>query len=1138
MFSLKYKILFVAVIFAFASQAQIYLAKNFQNDPNLPEWAKLMYDDHSDPYEVKAAYENYYTSHPFEKTVHTQYYKRWASSIESSLHSNNIGQIQSEDRGGQLWTYCGPEVHFSADGALEPISEHSNIYSHDRSAVDNNVLYAGSESGGLYKSTDGGDHWNYVTKGIVLSSVSAVRCHPTDVNTVLFSGANEIYKSTDGGSTWIVAGQPSFVSQNVSAWEIAFHPTQPNVVFAATNVGLFKSTDTGDTWTEILPNECMTVQFKPNDPSVVYTVHFEPSIGIAKFYKSEDTGVTFTMYDNGWFSELPGFESVELLGGHMAVTEADPNRIYVALAGYGTYDTNVELNGWIGLYVSYDGGLTWVNNHSVIGTPYNINTHPNLMNFNADDGTYTQIHYNTTLVASQLDADKVLIGGLNLWKSEDAGTTFSGVAGYIGGLPYFHVDQQELRIYKTSPTTETIWSSNDGGINVSTDFMQSFASKCYGLEAVNLWGYDQGWNEDIRVGGRYHNGNMGYHEAYGEGNFFSLGGGEAATGYVNYSDENRTYFSDIGGKVLPEDIAGTPTNFSVGLSPNESYWFNESSRMLFDNQYFNVAWLGNANQLYKSQNGGQTWNLAYTFGTDANAKLVWIEQSYANPNVMFVQQRVSGVMKLWRTTDAGATWALVNQPLNKNNMLFTLGNAENEFWIVYPNATNTQKVYYTTDGGANYNNWSSASVIGSTEIWSAAAQLGTNGGIYIALLHGRVLYRNASMNQWVEYSVGLPAGTEPLRLVPFYRDGKIRLACWNLGVWEAPFYEASSLLVDFAARYGTFTCPGEQIHFVDHSVASSNATYSWSFPGATPSTSIEQNPTVVYNSEGVYDVTLTITDGSSVQSKTKSAYIASATATSNCINEGFESGNIPTEWIFGHSTGGGDAWTISNACTSVEPGTYAMEFANYWVDVQGNRDEIELPKTHFVDGSWYLNFDVAYALYGGQYSDTLSVLASSDCGLTWTEWYRKGGEELGTAPQNSNEFIPQSTEWRTETIDLNAYANQNLDVIVAFQNRGHWGNNIFVDEVKLCYTASVSEQLPFSAVLYPNPSEQTTVLGFSTYTKIKSLVLTDISGRVIQVPYTVNSESIRFDVSKMASGIYTLVVETDKGRVVKRLERN
>lgn len=1138
MLSVKLKLVLVALLVSTAASSQIYLAKNFRNDPQLPEWAAMMYNDQADPFLVKEAYESFYATHPFEKTVHTQYYKRWVSSIQAGLHAHDIGEIQSNDRGGSVWTYCGPEVHYSADGALEPISEHSNIYSHDRSPLDNNVLYCGSESGGLYKTIDAGEHWTYVTKGIVLGSVSAVRCHPTDVNVVLFSGANDIYKSTDGGNTWVIAGQSSFISQNISAWEIAFHPTQPNIVFAATNQGLFKSIDTGDTWTEILPNECMTVQFKPNDPSVVYSVQFEPSLGISKFYKSIDTGSTFTMYDSGWFSELPGFEGVELLGGHMAVTEADPNRIYVALAGYGTYNTNVELNGWIGVYVSYDAGQTWVNNHGLIGTPYNVNTHPNLMNFSADDGTYTQIHYNTTIIASQLDADKILVGGLNLWKSEDAGANFSGVAGYIGGLPYFHVDQQELRVYKTSPTTETIWSSNDGGINVSYDFMQSFASKCYGLQAVNLWGYDQGWNEDIRVGGRYHNGNMGYHEAYGEGNFLSLGGGEAATGYVNYSDENRTYFSDIGGKILPEDMVTPPSNFSVGLSPNESYWFNESSRILFDNQYFNVAWLGNANVLYKSQNGGQTWNVHYTFGTDANAKLIWIEQSYSNPNVMFVQQRVSGVMKLWRTTDAGATWSLVSQPLNKNNMLFTLGNSENEFWIVYPNGVNSQRIYYTTDGGANYANWSSAIVMGSNEIWSAAAQLGTDGGIYVALLHGRVLYRNASLGQWVEYSVGLPAGTEPLRLVPFYRDGKIRLACWNLGVWEAPFYEPSNLVVDFAARFGTFNCPGENVHFVDHSVASATATYSWSFPGGTPSTSTEQNPNVVYANEGVYDVTLTITDGSQTQSKTKTAYIASAVPANSCIAEGFEEGSIPTEWIFGHSTGGGDAWTISNACSSVQPGTYAMEFANYWVDVQGNRDEIQLPKTHFVNGSWFLNFDVAYAVYGGQYSDTLSVLASSDCGLTWTELYRKGGDELSTAPQNTNEFIPQSSEWRTETIDLSAFANQNADVIVAFQNRGHWGNNIFIDEVKLCYTANVEELKSFSAVLYPNPTEGTTVLGFSTYTKIQSVVLTDISGRVIDVPYTVASERIQFDVSKLTSGIYTLVVETDRGRVVKRLERH
>ncbi|MFM7769649.1 MAG: hypothetical protein ACKO8Q_03755, partial [Bacteroidota bacterium] len=493
--------------------------------------------------------------------------------------------------------------------------------------------------------------------------------------------------------------------------------------------------------------------FKPNDYSVVYTVQYEPSIGISKFYRSTDGGLNFNMYDTGWFEEQPGYTDVELLGGHMAVSEDDPNRIYVALAGYGTYDQNVELNGWIGLYVSYDSGLTWSHPHGIIGTPYDSQSHANLMNFSGDNGTYTQIHYNTTLVASQLNADHILLGGLNVWKSTDAGASFEGVAGYIGGLPYYHVDQQEFKIYKEGANSETLWCSNDGGINVSADFMQSFSAKNSGLMAVNLWGYDQGWNEDIMVGGRYHNGNMGYHENYGAGNFLALGGGEAATGYVNYSDENKTYFSDIGGRYLPESVNGLASGFSVSMFPNESYWFNESSRILFDSHYFNVAWLGRDNKIYKSINGGQSWNEQFAFGTNTNSKVIWIEQSYSDPNVLYAQQRVGSSMKLWRTIDAGVNWNQINTPLNQNNMVFSLGNSPLEFFVAYTNAGPNQKVFYTNDGGATYSNISGN--VGNTAIWSIAAQLGTNGGVYIALLHGRVLYRNASMTNWIEYSSGL-----------------------------------------------------------------------------------------------------------------------------------------------------------------------------------------------------------------------------------------------------------------------------------------------------------------------------------------------------------------------------------------------
>jgi hypothetical protein len=1131
------------LLFVFAAQcllanAQVHFAKNFQNDPKMPEWAKLMYNDTSDPLQVKAAYEAYFSENTFEKTVHTQYYKRWVSTNQARFFSDRNATAKTEDRGGGIWNYCGPKVHFTSDGNLTPISEHANVYTHDRSPVDNNTLFCGTESGGVYKSTDAGSTWEFVTKNLIVGGVSAVRCHPTDLNVVLFSGNNEVYKSVDGGVTWDITGGSSFEALNINVWEFLFHPLQPNIVFAATNLGLYRSTDTGDTWTEILPNECMTVSFKPNDYSVVYTVHFEPSVGIAKFYKSTDTGLNFTMYDNGWFAENTGFTGVELLGGHMAVTEADPNRIYVALAGYGTYNTNVELNGWIGLYVSYDGGESWVNNHGIIGTPYNVDTHPNLMNFAADNGTYTQIHYNTTLVASQINPNKVLIGGLNVWLTEDAGATFDGVAGYIGGLPNYHVDQQQFRIYKDSPTTETIWCSNDGGINISTDFMQTFDAKNYGIMAVNLWGYDQGWNEDIMVGGRYHNGNMGYYEAYGSGNFLALGGGEAATGYVNYSDENKVSFSDIGGRVLPDALTGNPTGFNVSLFPNESYWFNESSRILFDSHYYNVAWLGKENKIYKSTNGGQAWSLQCVFGSATTNNVIWIEQSYSDANVLYAQQRVNGSMKLWRTVDGGTTWSQVSIPLSQNNMVFTLGNSPQEFWLGYTNANNSQKVYYTTDGGANYVNWSGLA-IGSDRIWSMCAQLGTNAGVYIALLHGRVLYRNASMNDWMEYSSGLPAGTEPIRIVPFYRDNKLRLATWNLGVYEAPLFETSSLLVDFAGERGTYVCPGETIHFVDHSVASANATYLWSFPGATPSTSTEKYPTVVYSSTGIFDVTLEVTDNGVTGSKTKQAYVQSTLPNNECVFEQFESGSIPTEWTFGHSTGGGDVFSLSSDCSAYGQGAYSLTFPNYWVDVVGNRDELIVEKqiTFWSSGTWVMDFDVAYAEYGGQYTDTLAVLISTDCGDSWTEMYVKGGQTLATAPNTSDFFIPTSDQWRSEEIFLQQYVWVDSEVLIAFQNRGHWGNNFYIDNVTLCTVNSVEEDVLEEIKFFPNPTSNVSTLSFKRAVEIEKIIVTDLAGRIQNVPSTKTSNQIDFNFSTLANGVYVIQVETNFGTMVKRLEK-
>jgi PKD repeat protein len=500
-----------------------------------------------------------------------------------------------------------------------------------------------------------------------------------------------------------------------------------------------------------------------------------------------------------------------------------------------------------------------------------------------------------------------------------------------------------------------------------------------------------------------------------------------------------------------------------------------------------------------------------------------------------------------KSTDHGNTWNQIDLPSSASNLFFDVGSSNSdELWVSYPYGQNGSKVYHTTDGGASWTNITT-SILDGTQIWGIAHQYGTDGGVYIALLNGAVLYRNNSMNDWALYSDGLPLSTQPIRIVPQYKKGLIRLATWNLGVWEAPLFEPSNLLADFAAEYGTFFCPGDPIHFVDHSVSGDNATYNWSFPGGTPSTSTEKNPTIYYESGGSFDVTLTVTENGINSSITKMQYIESEESIGNELVEDFELGNFPEHWVFEHSTGGSSNWAIGNAASAYEIGSYSMYFDNYYNDVQGNRDEVWTGKQMYTltgEVSVNLSFDVAYAEYGGQYSDTLGVLLSVDCGESWTEMYVKGGDDLATAPDNGNPFIPTETEWRNEIINLDEYFAdlnfQNGEFIVAFQNRGRWGNIIYVDNINVDLIVGIDDHHSNSQnlLVYPNPtSDKFSVVGKGYPGGNLTLQLINPLGQVVfEQKIILNGTSFEksIDISTLSDGMYYFrLVNEEKIEVIK-----
>lgn len=453
----------------------------------------------------------------------------------------------------------------------------------------------------------------------------------------------------------------------------------------------------------------------------------------------------------------------------------------------------------------------------------------------------------------------------------------------------------------------------------------------------------------------------------------------------------------------------------------------------------------------------------------------------------------------------------------------------------YPNASVSQRVWRTIDGGQSWINIT-GSVLGNGKPWAIAHALGTNGGVYIGTSNGRVLYRNATMNDWMEYSDGLPVSGEALRLVPFYRDQKIRFASWNLGVWEAPLYEPTTMLVDFAAAQERFYCPGEAVHFVDHSVVPDGATYAWTFEGATPATSTAKYPTVVYNTTGSFNVSLTVTYNGQSLSKTKTQYISSIDGLSSpLMAQDFESGAIPSTWQFKHPTGGGFNWNISDQCSSFGNGTFSMKFDNYWVDAGGDHDQIWLDKFIVNGNAASLSFDVSYAQYGGQYSDTLAVVVSTDCGASWETLYIKGGDELATAPDNTDAFIPVAAEWRNESIALSNYEGQEL--IVAFENIGRYGNQIYVDNIQIVNPVSIDEQDEWALNLFPNPASHQVSISSNQDLSGWNWMLVDALGRKCPVAIETSSNKTIMLLDGLSAGWYSVVAVKDNMKWVKSFQK-
>lgn len=239
--------------------------------------------------------------------------------------------------------------------------------------------------------------------------------------------------------------------------------------------------------------------------------------------------------------------------------------------------------------------------------------------------------------------------------------------------------------------------------------------------------------------------------------------------------------------------------------------------------------------------------------------------------------------------------------------------------------------------------------------------------------------------------------------------------------------------------------------------------------------------------------------------------------------------NSNTTWAKVSTTGG---YGASSACARMNN--------NASSDITGQSDYIYSPYLNLttLTSPISLTFDVAYARYSASYYDSLIVSVSSDCGSTWTRVYKKGNSALATAPDNTGSFVPTSSQWRTEIINLDNYASETA-LKIAIENKSGWGQYIYIDNINITNNTSVSNvdlNNPFNVYPNPNNGEFNVAVNLLKSTDVKVKVM-NVLGKTVseKTISSVTNGVYTVDISREAKGIYFVELSTSKGKVVKKI---
>jgi photosystem II stability/assembly factor-like uncharacterized protein len=478
-----------------------------------------------------------------------------------------------------------------------------------------NIVYVGTASGGIWKTTNGGITWKPIFDEQPVASIGDLALEPGNPD-VIYAGSGEsnvrnsvsfgngVYKSPDGGKTWWHLGLED--TEHIS--RIVINPKNPNIIYVGAlghafgpnkMRGVFMSIDGGKTWDRVLYTDeyhgVADLDINPKNPNIVYAALWLFERKPWTFVSGDEKGGVYRSVDGGrnWQKITKGLP--KLMGRiGIKVSPSNPEMVYViAESKEGT------------LYRSDDRGETF----SLVSKNTRI---------------VSRGFYYTDLRVDPADENRVYAVASLLMLSIDGGKNFKRMS------PSTHIDFHSLWIDPENPGR--MWQGQDGGICVSYDKGKSW-------EYVNNFPVGQ------------------FYQIYADNRqpFYYVGGGLQDNGTWYGPSRNKEPFG-----ILPDDwrMISFGDGFYIVVQPdNHEIFLTESQGANVVRTDMRTREQQNVSPQARRSDGGPASTLKYRFNWNAP-----IIPSPHDPETVYVGGNV-----VFKSTDFGSSWEIISSDLTTND---------------------------------------------------------------------------------------------------------------------------------------------------------------------------------------------------------------------------------------------------------------------------------------------------------------------------------------------------------------------------------------------------------------------------------------------------------------------------------------